>query len=225
MSSEECIDGRDFLRIQEQFFAAAIVALGLSLRGVNAAMVFEIEFAVPERQIELRQLGFEVTLVRDADLRTMREAIEAFSQQLRQGGVGLLYFAGHGVQVSGENYMLPLSHDEVVYGKGSLWSRMPGDDWQKAANLRLLFGYMYAQPGKKLLFMGGEFGQPGEWNHDGNLDWDALLSPLHQGVQRWLQGKLGAGVVGPLVISGIALAGIGVLVAAHRARVMQPARA
>src|SRR5438105_1794135 len=86
-----------------------------------------------------------------------------------------------------ENYMLPLSHDEVVYGKGSLWSRMPGDDWQKAANLRLLFGYMYAQPGKKLLFMGGEFGQPGEWNHDGNLDWDALLSPLHQGLQRWLQ--------------------------------------
>jgi 1,4-alpha-glucan branching enzyme len=86
-----------------------------------------------------------------------------------------------------ENYMLPLSHDEVVYGKNSLLSKMPGDDWQKFANLRLLFSYMYAQPGKKLLFMGGEFGQRGEWNHDGSLDWEALHLPLHRGVRRWLQ--------------------------------------
>ena len=86
-----------------------------------------------------------------------------------------------------ENYMLPLSHDEVVYGKGSLLSRMPGDEWQRFANLRLLFSYMYAQPGKKLLFMGGEFGQWAEWNHDGSLDWEALRSPRHRGVQRWVQ--------------------------------------
>lgn len=84
-----------------------------------------------------------------------------------------------------ENFVLPLSHDEVVYGKGSLISKMPGGDWQKAANLRLLLGYMYAQPGKKLLFMGGEFGQWREWDHDGSLAWDALEHEFHLGIQRW----------------------------------------
>lgn len=85
-----------------------------------------------------------------------------------------------------ENFVLPLSHDEVVHGKGALLSKMPGDDWQKFANLRLLFGSMYGQMGKKLLFMGGEIGQWQEWHHDHSLDWSLLRYPLHAGLQRWV---------------------------------------
>jgi 1,4-alpha-glucan branching enzyme len=86
-----------------------------------------------------------------------------------------------------ENFVLPLSHDEVVHGKGSLIGKMPGDEWQRFANLRLLFAYMYAQPGKKLLFMGCEFGQVREWAHDSSLEWDVVQYPVHRGVQAWME--------------------------------------
>ena len=85
-----------------------------------------------------------------------------------------------------ENFMLPLSHDEVVHGKQALVTKMPGDDWQKFANLRLLYGYMYAMPGKKLLFMGGEFAQWEEWRHDGSLQWNLTEYPRHIAIQRWI---------------------------------------
>jgi 1,4-alpha-glucan branching enzyme len=86
-----------------------------------------------------------------------------------------------------ENFVLPLSHDEVVHGKGSLIGRMPGEEWRQFANLRLLFGYQWCHPGKKLLFMGGEFGHKREWQHDESLEWHVLKYPLHTGVQRWVR--------------------------------------
>jgi len=90
------------------------------------------------------------------------------------------------VYASSENYVLPLSHDEVVHGKRSLLEKMPGDDWQKFANLRLLLGLQWAQPGKKLLFMGGELAQRTEWGHEGEVDWPLLDHPAHQGIARWV---------------------------------------
>jgi 1,4-alpha-glucan branching enzyme len=86
-----------------------------------------------------------------------------------------------------ENFVLPLSHDEVVHGKGSLLGKMPGDEWQRFANLRLLLGYQWAQPGKKLLFMGGELGQPSEWDHDASIEWDLRDEPRHEGILRWVR--------------------------------------
>ncbi|MCF8321560.1 MAG: 1,4-alpha-glucan branching protein GlgB [Flavobacterium sp.] len=83
-----------------------------------------------------------------------------------------------------ENFMLPLSHDEVVYGKHSIAGRMPGDEWQKFANLRLLYGYMFTHPGTKLLFMGAEFGQSAEWNFEGSLDWHLLQYDYHEGIKK-----------------------------------------
>jgi len=82
-----------------------------------------------------------------------------------------------------ENFMLPFSHDEVVYGKGSMLRKMPGDEWQQFANLRLVYSYMFTHPGSKLLFMGGEFGQGIEWNYERSLEWHLLQYPNHNGIK------------------------------------------
>jgi len=85
-----------------------------------------------------------------------------------------------------ENFCLPLSHDEVVHGKGPLWDKMAGDEWRKYAGLRLLFGYMFGMTGKKLLFMGAEIAQRQEWRHDGQIDWHLLQWAPHRGVKQWV---------------------------------------
>jgi 1,4-alpha-glucan branching enzyme len=86
-----------------------------------------------------------------------------------------------------ENFILPFSHDDVVHGKGSMFGKIPGDDWQKAATVRALYAFMYAHPGKKLMFMGAEFGQGREWNYDGSLDWHMLDTPLHSGIRHFVK--------------------------------------
>jgi 1,4-alpha-glucan branching enzyme len=85
-----------------------------------------------------------------------------------------------------EKFMLPLSHDEVVHLKGSLLQKMPGDTWQRFANLRALFGIQWTHPGHQLLFMGGEIGQPGEWSHDAGVQWNLLQYPRHRGIKNWV---------------------------------------
>lgn len=117
----------------------------------------------------------------------MHDTLEYFSKDpiYRKYHHGQLTFSM--LYAFSENYLLSLSHDEVVYGKDSLVGKMPGDDWQKFANLRLLLGYMFTHPGKKLLFMGGEFGQWREWNHEESLDWHLLQYPPHQGIQQWMR--------------------------------------
>ena len=86
-----------------------------------------------------------------------------------------------------ENFVLPFSHDEVVHGKRAMLDKMPGDVWQKHATLRALYGYMFGHPGKKLMFMGSEFGQWREWDHDSSLDWHLLDEPLHEGLRTWVR--------------------------------------
>jgi len=117
----------------------------------------------------------------------MHDTLEYFKQNpvFRRYHHGELTFSL--IYAFNENFVLPLSHDEVVYGKGSLIGKMPGDDWQMFANLRALYGYMWSHPGKKLLFMGGEFAQRREWTHEGELEWWVTEFPEHAGVQHWLR--------------------------------------
>jgi 1,4-alpha-glucan branching enzyme len=134
------------------------------------------------RPIEMGGIGFGLKW----DMGWMHDTLEYLSHEPvhRKFHHGQLTFRG--VYAFTENYVLPLSHDEVTHGKGSLLNKMPGDEWQKFANLRLLYGYQWTQPGKKLLFMGGEFAQRREWAHEMSIDWDLLHHEKHRGVMRWV---------------------------------------
>ncbi|MGF1510851.1 MAG: 1,4-alpha-glucan branching protein GlgB [Myxococcota bacterium] len=132
------------------------------------------------RPIELGGLGFTMKW----DMGWMHDTLDYFSHDPIHRKYHHNQLTFRGLYAYNENFVMPLSHDEVVHGKGSLYGKMPGDHWQKLANLRLLYAYMHATPGKKLVFMGGEFGQGREWNHDGSLDWHLLSDPTHSGLMR-----------------------------------------
>jgi 1,4-alpha-glucan branching enzyme len=117
------------------------------------------------------------------DMGWMHDTLQYMSREPVHRGYHHDELTFRAVYANHENFVLPLSHDEVVHGKASLLGKMPGDDWQKFANLRLLYSYMWSMPGKKLLFMGGEFGQWDEWNHDKSLDWHLARFDRHAQLQ------------------------------------------
>jgi 1,4-alpha-glucan branching enzyme len=170
----ENIEAIDFLR---QFNKAVYG------RHPDIQTVAEESTAWPQvsRPTELGGLGFGLKW----DMGWMHDTLQYMSQDpvFRKYHHGEITFRM--IYAFHENFVLPLSHDEVVHGKGSLLGKMPGDDWQKLANLRLLLAYMYGSPGKKLLFMGAEIGQRDEWNHEAELAWHLLDDPNHRGLMRW----------------------------------------
>ncbi len=121
------------------------------------------------------------------DLGFMHDTLDYMSEEPRHRRFHQEKLTFRPMYAFSENFVVPLSHDEVVHGKGSLLTKMPGREWQQFANLRLLFGYMWGQPGKKLLFMGGDLAQRSEWDHDQALEWHVLEHPDHRGVQRWVR--------------------------------------
>ena len=151
----------------------------------DAMMIAEESTAWPQvsRPTYLGGLGFGLKW----NMGWMHDVLEYMSQDpiLRSYHHNLITFSL--VYAFAENFILPFSHDEVVYGKGSMIRKMPGDEWQKFANLRLLYGFMFGHPGKKLLFMGDEFGQWSEWNHEASLEWHLLNTPFHAGLLRWVR--------------------------------------
>ena len=150
--------------------------------GVQTIAEESTAWPMVSRPVELGGLGFGLKW----DMGWMHDTLEYFSLDpiYRKYHHDKLTFRG--VYAHSENFVMPLSHDEVVHEKGSLYAKMPGDDWQKRANLRLLLSYMYALPGKKLLFMGAEFAQEREWTHEAGLDWHLRKQPEKAGIERCL---------------------------------------
>ena len=134
------------------------------------------------RPTEIGGLGFGYKW----DMGWMHDSLQYFERDPVHRGHHHGELTFRSVYAFAENATMPLSHDEVVHGKGSLLTKMPGDEWQRFANLRLLYGWQWAQPGKKLIFMGDELATPAEWNHESNLDWSLHDQPPHAGVRRWV---------------------------------------
>jgi len=151
----------------------------------DVAMIAEESTAWPQvsRPASSGGLGFDYKW----DLGWKYDTLEYLSRDATQRAQHHEQLTFRSLYAFNENFVLPLSHDEVAPGSASLLARMPGDDWQKLANLRLLLGYLYSQPGKKLLFMGNEFAQRREWDHDRSLDWHIRDAPQHAGVWRWVR--------------------------------------
>jgi 1,4-alpha-glucan branching enzyme len=151
----------------------------------NATTAAEESTAWPQvsRPVEFGGLGFGYKW----NMGWMHDTLEYISKDPihRRHHHGSILFGLH--YAFSENFILPLSHDEVVHGKRSIFGRMPGDEWQRFANLRTYYSFMYGHPGKKLLFMGSEFGQDTEWNHDTSLPWHLLDRPGHAGVQKLMR--------------------------------------
>ncbi len=171
----ENLEAIDFLRrLNEQIHQEFPHALTIAEESTSWPMV--------TRSAQAGGLGFDIKW----NMGWMHDSLEYFSsdcvyrQYLQEKLTFPIWYAFN------ENFMLPLSHDEIVYGKGSLYEKMPGDPWQKFANLRLLFGYMFTSPGRKLLFMGGEFAQDREWDHDSQLKWELLDQEPNAQMRSWV---------------------------------------
>ncbi|MEJ1222247.1 1,4-alpha-glucan branching protein GlgB [Sediminicola sp. 1XM1-17] len=158
-------------------------AVYLNFNGVQTIAEESTSFSMVSRPVSIGGLGFGMKWM----MGWMHDTLEFFKREpihRRHHQNDITFSMTYAFT---ENFMLPFSHDEVVYGKQSLLYRMPGDEWQRFANLRLLYGYMFTHPGAKLLFMGAEFGQSSEWNFQGSLDWHLLQYEVHAGVQHLIK--------------------------------------
>ena len=174
--NNENLEAMSFIREMNQEVYA-------SFKGVQTIAEESTAFSGVSKPVHFGGLGFGMKWM----MGWMHDTLEYFKKEpiYRRHHQGDITFSM--TYAFTENFMLPFSHDEVVYGKNSLIYRMPGDEWQRFANLRLLFGYMFTHPGANLVFMGGEFGQTAEWNFQESLDWHLLDFELHQGVQKAVQ--------------------------------------
>ncbi|MEO0570130.1 MAG: 1,4-alpha-glucan branching protein GlgB [Bacteroidota bacterium] len=174
--NNENLEAMSFIREMNQEVYA-------SFKGVQTIAEESTAFTGVSKPVHFGGLGFGMKWM----MGWMHDTLEYFKKEpvYRQHHQGDITFSM--TYAFTENFMLPFSHDEVVYGKNSLIYRMPGDEWQRFANLRLLFGYMFTHPGANLIFMGGEFGQTSEWNFQESLDWHLLDYEFHQGVQKVVQ--------------------------------------